>query len=306
MLRNCTCKAIPERMRRYSFTLIVFVCLGAARLMAQSGDFNINQVRLTEDNIVIEWESTNGFLYTVQWSSNLTSGSTWTNLTGFVDIPGSTGFLAATDSVATARTIFYRVARKTQPPYAHTIALDGVNDFTTNETFQSSSSGYTGYISWDANYLYLGMTGLDIAAASATRVVTAYIGGSPGTTTGLMYNTQQPSLPFAARYHLAWQTDNTSPKLYVFDGSTWVVSAATVDAAKSGSFVEFRIARADLGSPSSIRVHLCMLSTAAFAEWSYAAVPSLSFVDSYDPDYTRYFDFDLLSPAVPAAYPPMP
>ncbi len=41
----------------------------------------------------------------------------------------------------------------------HTIPLNGTNDFAADEDFPTSTSGYLGYITWDADNLYLGYTG---------------------------------------------------------------------------------------------------------------------------------------------------
>lgn len=42
------------------------------------------------------------------------------------------------------------------------------------------------------------------------------------------------------------------------------------------------------------------------AEWSWSAVPDASFVDGYNPEYTRYLSFDLTSPAPPNSYTALP
>ena len=63
-----------------------------------------------------------------------------------------------------------------------------------------------------------------------------------------------------------------------------------------------------LGSPSTIDLHMCMINEDVGppdGQWSYAAVPSNSFVDSKDPDYEHYFHFDRSSSTAPNDYSPM-
>ena len=66
-----------------------------------------------------------------------------------------------------------------------------------------------------------------------------------------------------------------------------------------------QIAWSDLGDPQLIGAHLGMLREEAFNEATWASVPSGSYVDSYDPDYTQFFEFDNLASTLPADYPPM-
>ena len=310
LTRSNTHTSVPECARSLACGLVICACLSPVGLMAQTGDFCITDMFLAEDTVVVEWESTNTSVYTVQWCSNLMTEVSWSNLSDHVDMEGSVGFLSATDTVDTVRTRFYRVTRRPPPPYAHTITVDGVNDFTTNETFQTSTPGFTGFISWDADYIYFGMDGVDVSINDGTRLVLAYIGGSLGTTTGVMHNTQQPVLPFPARYHLEWTGDGTQDgltKLYEFNGTNWELGVSgNLLPARSGNFVELRIPRADVGDPASVRMHLNMVNETFGSEWTWAAVPSVSFLDGYDPDFTRYFEFDFDSTAVPNGYSPLP
>ena len=193
--------------------------------------------------------------------------------------------------------------------YSHTIVIDGVKDFTDDEAFATSSGvGYTGYISWDSSYLYIGMEGADVAGGSTTKWVLVYVGGPVGTTTGLMYNKQQPSLAFGAQYHLRWRTDGLFVNGQEYIGAGWVDAGwnLTGDVFQSGQYVEMRMALADIGSPTTVRVHINMILETAMIEWSYAAVPSTSFIDGYDPDYTKYYEFDLSSTPAPNSYNPLP
>jgi len=191
--------------------------------------------------------------------------------------------------------------------YAHTITIDGANDFDAAESFPSSTVGFAGYVAWDSGAIYIGLLGADVSANDAQRWLVVYLsGGGSTTTTGVTYNTQGPALPFAAGYHLRWRTDNLYTDLQATDGATWSSMGYSGAAARNGNFVELSIPLADIGSPTVVQVHLSMINELTMSEWSWAGVPDTSFVDGYDPDYTRYFDFDLSAAAAPSSYTPQP
>ena len=66
-----------------------------------------------------------------------------------------------------------------------------------------------------------------------------------------------------------------------------------------------RIPIASIGSPDKLKVHLNMLNATPGNEWSWGAVPSTSFVDGYDPDYIKYFEFNLKDNVMPNQYSPL-
>ena len=193
-------------------------------------------------------------------------------------------------------------------PYAHTIAIDGVNDFSAKERFPSGSRDYTGFISWDAERLFFAMQGAAVDTWHYEHKLIVYLSGAgTSTTTGMKINTQEPALPFAARYCFWFQT-NDEIMGYRYDGSGWVpfswVSAG--DWKRSGDFVEFRVPRSLLGSDTTMRVHLSMINSLSGQEWSYASVPQTSFIDGYNRAYGAYYAFDLALPKAPASYQPKP
>jgi len=193
--------------------------------------------------------------------------------------------------------------------YSHTISIDGMNDFTVaNEMFQTSSMGYNGYITWDNDYLYLGYKGPEIANSNPNIYLNIYLGGTPGTTTGRMMNTQQPVLSFSTGHNIIWNTSNSVFQSYSFDGSSWIISSLVTpsDISRSSDFAEMRIPLASIGSPDKLKVHLNMLNATPGNEWSWGAVPSTSFVDGYDPDYSKYFEFNLKDNVMPDQYTPLP
>jgi len=193
--------------------------------------------------------------------------------------------------------------------YFHTIVIDGVNDFTADETFTSSTMGHTGYVAWDDSYLYLGMNSPDLGGSSNQVWMVGYLGGAMGSTTGVQYNTQQPLLPFEARFHVRWRASDDFGGALEWTGAMWSnpgfgPTAGSEDVAFGGPFVEVRVALADLEGPDLLPLHLGMLREQNLNEASWAAVPSGSYVDGYDPNYSQYFEFDLLGSSPPIDHPP--
>lgn len=181
--------------------------------------------------------------------------------------------------------------------------IDGDNDFKASEKFvtSSTSNGYEGFISWDAKNLYFGMAGNDIGGgAGPKKWVLIYLDGATATQTGVKYADgavagQQPALPFAAAYHVGLKTDLSFTNKLKWDGGSWVdagFSFVPVAQRKNG-FLEVAISRAALGNPTTVKVHVSMINEAAGSEWTYSAMPSTSLTDGPDPDYTKYFEFDL-------------
>ncbi len=194
--------------------------------------------------------------------------------------------------------------------YSHTIVIDGVNDFVnSDERFMTSSGGYWAWAAWDAVYLYLAMQGPNVGSGDVHRWVVVYLGGTPGTTTGVSYNTQQPGLPFPARWHVAWRCSNDLMTASEHTGAAWTDAAwdFTGDAYLTDNFVEMRIPLADIGvaPPAALDVVMYMVNDTDLFEWSYAAMPSSAFADGYDADFSHHFTFDLGATTLPADHAPI-
>ena len=182
------------------------------------------------------------------------------------------------------------------PGTTHTI--DGTNDFKdATEKFITSSPGYEAFIAWDSKNLYIGMAGEDIGpGAKPTKWVLIYVdGGAQTTQTGQSYGGQQPTLPFGASFHVGLKTDLSYTNKQRFDGSGWVDAGFGFIpvAQRKNSFLEVAIPRAALGNPSKLKVHVSMINEASGGEWTYSAVPASSITDGPDPNYGKYFEFDL-------------
>lgn len=193
--------------------------------------------------------------------------------------------------------------------YTHTIAIDGVNDFIMGfEQVTTTTGSFHAFVSWDADYLYLGLAGPDVAANSGTKFWLIYLGGVNGTSSGEDYNTQRPQLAFSAQTHIRWRTNNSFTSAKQWTGTAWQEAGWSFagDLFQQGQFVEMRVPRADLGSPDAIQVHMSMINENGGVEATFAGAPQGSFSDGYDPDYARFYQFDLGDDTPPSSYLPLP
>lgn len=192
--------------------------------------------------------------------------------------------------------------------------IDGTNDFTAGEKFQTTSSGtgYFGYVAWDTKNVYFGMEGADVSSTTpnaGNKWVLIYLGrdAAPGSTTGIDYAGQQePTLPFAASLNIRIKMDGMFSEVQESSGGAWTKSTLAVfTQQRSGTFLELAISRATLGNPTKLRVHMNMLIEGGGLDHTYAGIPSTSFADGKDPDFGKYFEFDLSDLAkAPNTYPP--
>ncbi|NVB42442.1 Ig-like domain-containing protein [Pseudenhygromyxa sp. WMMC2535] len=259
--------------------------------------------------------SADGFSTCVQMAAAPSSGDDTTfTLTPAGDLASATTYelrvlAEVTDAGGTAMAADFTTNEGFTVRYFHSIVIDGVNDFDAGETFSTSTAEHAGYVAWDESYLYLGMRGPALAEDDAQNWFVAYLGGAAGTEAGVTYNTQQPALPFSARWHLRWKASDDYGGALEWSGTDWTDPgfgpiAGSDDVAASGDFVELRVAWSDLEDPGTIALHLGMLREAAFEESCWAAVPEGSHADGYDPDYGQYFEFDRLDSTLPGDYAP--
>ncbi|HHO51913.1 MAG TPA: hypothetical protein ENK18_13795, partial [Deltaproteobacteria bacterium] len=201
-------------------------------------------------------------------------------------------------------------------PFSFTAGVDGdLSDWPPEALFVTSSGTQTG-LAWDATSIYVAVQHPDVALGGPDHWVLIYLGdGVGGTTTGVMHNTQEPTLPFGATHLVRWKADDSYNSLETYDGGTgqWVSTASwlgTVGSAVQESdlneVVEFGLPRGALGLTDTVQIHVDLIYEGAGSESSYAVTPSDSFVEGYDPDYGRYWQFDLASPDAPNAAIPLP
>lgn len=178
----------------------------------------------------------------------------------------------------------------------HTITIDGTNDFASDEDI-GGTSGTTWYFTWDSTNLYIGLTAGDVDDNNANKWLIVYIDSDPqqvptagtGTQTGILYNTQQPGLPFTANYHFRWRSNNSFTSLEQYTGSwgnvTWGGSAF-----QSGTYFEASIPWSSLGNPDQIHLVGCMINEQPFNEYTYFMVPNTN-VEGYDANFSEYYGF---------------
>lgn len=197
--------------------------------------------------------------------------------------------------------------------YRHTMTMNGVNEFDAlAEQFTTTSNGYSAYVSWDDDHLYLAYDGADVATGDESKWVLFYLdvdpGMSTGETVGELYNTQQPGFPagFGAEYYYRWKASADFYDLQRYDTNAWVeVTSNTTVPAHDGQYLELSIPLADLGAPTTLGVAAFMLNETAFVEAAYAGLYSDSFTDGYyDSDIGpipigSYLEADFASPLAP-------
>ena len=203
----------------------------------------------------------------------------------------------------------------------HTIIIDGNNDFQSDETFSTSSSGYVAYATWDENNLYLGYSGYDIGSGqSSTKWIVFYIDtdanlnptSGNGTQNAIGFNTQNWILPFRADYMIQIRTDGGYNALKYFNGSNWVdVSPHNMNIFdnNTSNFIEIQIPKTRLNNPEKIYILGYFINEQSGGEWTYASFPdnSLRNGDGYkNPGYfDHWYGFELtngISPNAPVNY----
>ena len=197
-------------------------------------------------------------------------------------------------------------------PYRHTIALDGVDDFTSGETFGTTSSpAYAARVTWDADTVFVGYSGPDLdpgATDTSAKWLFVYLDTDPGATTGAtasaLYNTQRATFPtgFGAELYARYKCDTTFQEIDGYAAATWTM-AAPLTSARSGDFVELGIPRSLLGGATSVGLVTWMINEKPSFEGSYAGLYAANFTDGYAATLplTHYLRVDFASMSSPNA-----
>jgi hypothetical protein len=173
--------------------------------------------------------------------------------------------------------------------YAHTIQIDGVDDFLSAEQFPTTSTGYDARVTWDAQNIYVGYSGADFdpaVAQSNTKWLFIYVDADPGGPNGAavneVYNTQGATFPsgFRADFYMRWRCDAALLTLKQYTGSAWAESASAPSAARGGTFVEFALPRNVIGN-GNVNIVTWMINEQNGAESSYAGLYAGNFTDGY-------------------------
>ncbi len=174
-------------------------------------------------------------------------------------------------------------------PYRHTIAIDGVDDFTSAETFGTTSSPtYGARVTWDAANVYVGYGGPDLdpaAADTATKWLFVYLDLDPGAATGatdsVTYRTQHATFPtgFGAELYARYKCDTTFQEVDTYTG-TWAM-VAPLTSAHAGNFAELAIPRSLFPTTTTVGIVAWMINEKQGAEGSYAGLYPTNFTDGY-------------------------
>ena len=192
-------------------------------------------------------------------------------------------------------------------PYRHTIPVDGVISFTAGESFDTTTAGFTAYVTWDETTLYLGYAGADVAADDPGKWLLVYLdtdpGGAAGATTGERYNTQTPGFPagFRADHYYRRQATGGVEDLQSWSGAAWQPAGAALDSARAGQVLEAAIPLAALGDPSELGLLLLWINETDFLESAYGGLYADSFTDGYHETVpvSRYLAIDFAAARAP-------
>jgi len=145
--------------------------------------------------------------------------------------------------------------------------IDGNNTFNqTYEKFNTTRAQISAYVTWDADWLYIGYFGStpNGPLTDDSRAIHIYIDTDPqlvpttGTgTTGSDAWLWNPTLPFTANYHYVFKTGNNSEIKRKFNGGgSWGDASFSTGNWKNqtGNFWEIKISRADLGGTNAWNV----------------------------------------------------
>jgi hypothetical protein len=198
----------------------------------------------------------------------------------------------------------------------NTIPIDGTNGFAADETFSTSSAGYTAYATWDADNLYLGFTGGDVGAGeSATKWMVWYIDTDPqcgpnggnGTNYAAPFKTQKWSLPFRADYFMQVRTDEGLNQLNRWNSPAWTAAiySGNISQNDGANFIELSLPLSDIGDPTNIRILGYFINEQDGGEWTYASWPanSLAGSDGFKRfgAFYNWYEFELVNGVAPNA-----
>ena len=179
--------------------------------------------------------------------------------------------------------------------------IDGVNDFTASETYATSGGpSHTGYVSLSSTHLHFGFNSPEVSGGGAQHFAVAYAGTVGGSTPGVNFNTQQPTINLSAAYAFIHRLDGGYDAVLEWGGAAWAASSITLSTFESGNFFEAAVDASDIGSPTQLAFVSYMLYEGSGFESSYNVFPSDSFVNGvYDPNISTSLTLSVPEPAAP-------
>ena len=193
------------------------------------------------------------------------------------------------------------------PPYRHTIAIDGVDDFSPTEVIATTSASYVARIAWDDTNLYIGYSGADLSTTTSdagTKWLFVYLDTiTGGATQSEQYNTQRVTFPFpfAADYYARYKVDGTFTSLQHLNAGTWTTASPTPMTGQSGTYAELAIPLSAIGAGQQLDLVTYMINEKQLAEGTYAGLYATNFVDGYSTNMQLavYLHADFTSSNVP-------
>lgn len=175
---------------------------------------------------------------------------------------------------------------------SYAISIDGINDFTDDDRILTTTAGYTNWISWDSNTLYIGYYGEDIDTNVATTMLLVYF--STNTNTGSAYgetfNGQQPVLPFRADYIFQYITTNSWNSGF-WNGYSWEwnnpLKIAAGDLSVSGNYLEFQIFKSNMNDTPYLDIYIQFVNISQ----TYGAIPGDTLIDGFDSNPSNFLSF---------------
>ena len=196
--------------------------------------------------------------------------------------------------------------------YAHTISIDGEDDFNSNEKLPTTTDGYTARVAWDDEYLYFGLSGPDLANSTPNKRLVVYLRDHLGPHTdmfdGVAYGTQKPLLYFDVDFHISILLQDGSPSAMVVNGSAWEAASWNLsesDVGQNGTFLEARVPWSYLDNPEEIKFASALVDSESGEEKTYAGVPYESFQDGDNPFFTMFYRFEIGGTTAPFYYTPI-
>jgi len=178
----------------------------------------------------------------------------------------------------------------------HTITIDGTNDFTASENFSTSTSGWTDYFTWDATNLYFGISGADVDTDGKVSFIYIDIDptGSNGSTSSINWN-RNHTLPFNADWAFAYKAQSGADywNLRNYSGGAWLADQTFNGSVSLGSdFLEVSIPKADIGTPTEIKIVIFVQNNDG--SWTWSSAPSNAITDGAgDKTFSHYLGYTL-------------
>ena len=189
----------------------------------------------------------------------------------------------------------------------HTISIDGTNDFSmTNERFETSTSNYYSYFTWDSDNLYFSISGEDVDLDNRTFMI--YIDTDPhynpengnGTKSSDAWGVTH-TLPFKADYFYVYKTqsgdDYVNLRKY---NAGWQADQTCNGSQTLGSnFLEMSLPLNDIGNPSQI-YFVMFRQDSTDPWWTGSATPSNAITDGNgSKTFQHYLGYTLETGIIP-------